>query len=144
MNTLIHNVYGDCLSLPDDYMRSPLPISEKTEIVLVYPKCGHWIVVTLEPDLWFEQLPPEQKLMLSPDGASHRYHFAYTANRRVGDDIESLEQQVGRWDLIPADGLYLETDTDEIDEVHSVMSDALCALYEAGSSASDQHINTVQ
>lgn len=143
MNTLIHKVYGDWTSLPDAYMTSPLPISEKTEIVLVYPKCGHWIVVTLEPDLWFEQLPPERKAMLSPEGATHRYHFAYTANRRVGDDVESLEQQVGRWDLIPEDGLYLETDTDEIDEVQSVMSDVLCALYASRPTAGVQHINTV-
>lgn len=129
MNTITHEVHGDWTYVPDAYTSTPLPIHEKTEIVLMYPNCGHWIVVTLEPDLWFEQLPPDQKWTLSSNGESHRCYFAYTANRYVGDVIQSLDQRIGRWDFIPGDGLYLEADTKDLDEVQAVMADALCALY---------------
>jgi hypothetical protein len=137
MNTLIYKARGNWTSVPEEYTASPLPISETTEIVLVYSEHEYWIVVTLEPDLWFEQLSPDQKLALSPHGASNRYHFVYTANRYVGDAVESLEQRVGCWEFVPGGGLYLDAESEAVEEIYSVMADALCALYRVRLSAKD-------
>jgi hypothetical protein len=110
----------------------PLPVTEKIEIRLVYSEREQFVIFSLEPDHAFERLSPAEKLAWSPRGATSCFHFSYTRNRYVddvGSDVEILEKRVGRCEFVPGHGLVLETDSDDVHEVQSVMDDALFAIY---------------
>jgi|SRR5689334_3522152 len=124
MNTYVEKI-DRTRNVPENYKKSPLPIVEKSKVILIDSKAERWMEVTVEPGVPSVRLLPPEKVACP----STRYAFAYTVNRYVGERAEVVAERIGTWQFTPGRGLSLETDAADIDEVDRVMGEALCALY---------------
>lgn len=124
MNAYVQKVDGS-RKVPENYKKSPLPIVQKSEIILVDSKAKRSTIVTVEAGVSSVRVRPPETVACT----SIRYNFAYTVNKHVGERAEVVAERFGHWEFTPGRGLSLETDADDIDEVNQVMGEALCALY---------------
>ena len=124
MNIYIQKI-DDTRKVPENYKQSPLPIFQRSQIVLVDSKAERKIVVTVQPGVSSVRLQPPRKAPCE----TTRYKFAYIVHNYVKERFEVVAERVGHWVFTPGQGLSVETDPNHMDEVNRVMGEALCGVY---------------
>jgi len=96
MNTYVEKI-DRTRNVPENYKKSPLPIVEKSKVILIDSKAERWMEVTVEPGVPSVRLLPPEKVACP----STRYAFAYTVNRYVGERAEVVAERIGTWQFTP-------------------------------------------
>jgi hypothetical protein len=102
------------LPIPPHYTQRPLPIKDRTRIILEYPSIR--IRAVVQPDTLFNACA----IRISPDGASHSYWIKYTETDLVTNQIKNRS---GQWRLIPGRGLTMSADPRHVREVMATGAD---------------------
>ena len=71
MNTYVEKI-DRTRNVPENYKKSPLPIVEKSKVILIDSKAERWMEVTVEPGVPSVRLLPPEKVACP----STRYAFA--------------------------------------------------------------------